>query len=75
MFDRITIKAEQMGGVPCLRGLRIPVATVVGLVGEGLSQTDILAEFPDLEPEDLQQALRFAARALEERQLPLLSEV
>ena len=73
MFDRITINAEQMGGVPCLRGLRIPVATVVGMVGEGISQAEILAEFPDLEQEDLQQALQFAARAVEERQLPLLT--
>lgn len=61
MFDRITIRAEQMGGVPCLRGLRIPVATVVALIAEGLSAADILTEYPMLEAEDIRQALLFAA--------------
>lgn len=73
MFDRMTIDPDQMAGVPCLRGLRIPVATVVGMVGEGISSAEILAELPDLEPEDIRQSLQFAARAVEERQLPLLT--
>lgn len=52
-FQRITVKAEQMGGVPCLRGLRIPVATVVGMVADGMSVDEILRAYPDLEAEDV----------------------
>jgi uncharacterized protein (DUF433 family) len=70
-FDRITVRAEQMGGVPCIRGLRIPVATVVGMVADGMSSEEILVAYPDLEPEDIEQALRFAADAVRERELPL----
>ena len=72
-FERITIDADQMGGVPCIRSLRIPVATVVGLVAQGLTETRIVAEYPDLEVEDIRQALAFAAAAVDERQLPLLT--
>ena len=70
-FERITVRPEQMGGVPCIRGLRIPVATVVGMVADGMSRDEILAEYPDLEPEDVQEALRYAAEAVRERELPL----
>ena len=72
-FQRITIKPEQMGGMPCLRGLRIPVATVVGMVADGVSEQDILAAYPDLEAEDIHEALRFAAEAVRERGLPLVN--
>jgi len=72
-FTRITINPKQMGGVPCLRNLRIPVATIVGLVANGLTEHEILQDYPDLEPEDIHEALRFAAKALEERQLPIIS--
>ena len=72
-FERITVNPEQMGGVPCIRSLRIPVATVVGLVTQGMAETEILAEFPDLEVEDIRRALAFAAAAVDERQLPLLT--
>ena len=61
-----------MGGVPCLRRLRIPVATVVGMVADGMSDEDILQAYPDLEREDIREALRYAAAALQERELPLL---
>ena len=61
-----------MNGVPCIRGLRIPVATVVGMVAEGMAQQEILGDLPDLEPEDIQAALIFAAEAVRERELPLL---
>lgn len=71
-FNRITVRSDQMGGVPCVRGLRIPVATVVGLLAEGMTHQQVLHEYPDLEPEDLLEALRFAAVAVDERQLPLL---
>ena len=70
-FDRITVDAAEMGGVPCIRGMRIPVATVVGLVAQGLPNTQILDEYPDLELEDIKAALRFAAAAVDERQLPV----
>lgn len=73
MFDRITIRQNQMGGVPCIRGLRIPVATVVGMIADGMTDAEILAAYPDLEPADIRASLRFAAEALQERELPLLS--
>ena len=70
-FKRITTKTGQMGGVPCLRGLRIPVATVVALVAEGETTQDILALYPDLDADDVREALLFAAEAVRERVLPL----
>ena len=60
-----------MGGVPCIRGLRIPVATVVAMFGEGMTEAEILKEYPDLIAEDLREALRYAAEAVRERELPL----
>jgi uncharacterized protein (DUF433 family) len=62
-FTRITVNPQQMGGVPCIRGLRIPVATVVAMVADGLTNEEILELFPDLEPEDIQEALRYAREA------------
>ena len=70
-FKRITTNPRQMGGVPCLRGLRIPVATVVALVAEGQTTEGILALYPDLETDDVREALLFAAEAVRERALPL----
>ena len=70
-FDRITVRADQMAGVPCIRGLRIPVATVVGMVADGMSREEILVAYPDLEAEDIEQALRYAAEAVRERELPI----
>ena len=70
-FDRITVRADQMGGVPCIRGLRIPVATIVGMVADGMTREEILAAYPDLEPADVEQALRYAAEAVREREFPL----
>ena len=70
-FVRITVDPGQMGGVPCIRGLRIPVATVVGMVADGMSQKEILAAYPDLEPADIREALHFAAEAVRERSIPL----
>ena len=72
-FTRITVNPEQMGGVPCIRGLRIPVATVVGMLADGMTETEILSAWPDLEREDLAEALRYAADAVRERELPLVS--
>jgi uncharacterized protein (DUF433 family) len=61
-FERITVNREQMGSVPCVRGLRIPVATVVGMVAEGMSEAEILRTYSDLEKEDIREALRYAAQ-------------
>jgi uncharacterized protein (DUF433 family) len=72
-FQRITVNPHHMGGVPCLRGLRIPVATVVAMVADGMSEEEILRAYPDLEPEDIREALRYAAEALQERELPLVT--
>lgn len=71
-FRRITTDPNQMGGMPCIRGLRIPVATVVAMVAEGMTNDEILAAYPDLEKEDIAESLRFAAEAVSERELPLL---
>jgi len=71
-FRRITGDPRQMGGVPCLRRLRIPVATVVGMVADGMSEEDILQAYPDLELEDIREALRYAAAAVQEREIPLV---
>lgn len=70
-LDRITIDPGKMGGVPCIRHLRIPVATVVGSLADGMTQDEVLEAYPDLEAEDISAALRFAAWAVLERELPL----
>lgn len=69
-FQRITVNPKQMGGVPCMRGLRIPVATVVGMVADGMNEKEILKAYPDLEKEDIKEALKYAAEAVRERELP-----
>jgi Uncharacterized conserved protein len=71
-FTRITVAPEQMGVVPCIRGLRIPVATILAMLAEGMTEQEILNAYSDLEPEDIREALRFAAEAVQERQLPLV---
>ncbi|WP_437564904.1 DUF433 domain-containing protein [Sorangium sp. So ce542] len=70
-FSRITVHPGQMGGAPCIRGLRIPVATVVGMVADGLTVEEILEAYPDLEREDVREALHYAAEAVREGELPL----
>ncbi|MBV8896049.1 MAG: DUF433 domain-containing protein [Acidobacteriaceae bacterium] len=70
-FNRISVDPAQMSGVPCVRHLRIPVATVLRLLAGGRSESDILSEYPDLETEDIRECLRFAAASALERELPL----
>jgi len=70
-FDRITTDPDQMGGLPCIRGLRIPVATVVDMVADGMVTADIIDAFPDLKPEDIEQALHYAAESVREREIPI----
>jgi len=71
-FTRITVDPGKMGGVPCIRGLRIPVATIVSLIASGMTIGEILKEYPDLEAKDIKEALEFAAEAVREQQLPLV---
>ncbi|MBI4339296.1 MAG: DUF433 domain-containing protein [Chloroflexi bacterium] len=70
-YTRITVNPNQMGGLPCIRGLRIPVAAVVDMVAQKMTIQEILEEYPDLEAEDIWESLRFAAEAVRERELPL----
>lgn len=70
-FARITVDPAVMGGVPTLRGLRIPVATVVAMVADGMSTEQILVDLPDLEAADVAEALRYAAELTRERHVPL----
>jgi len=63
-FNRITVNANQMGGVPCIRGLRIPVATVVGMIADGMTEEEILKAYPDIEPQDIRESMQYAAKIL-----------
>jgi len=72
-FARITVDPAQMDGLPCIRGLRIPVATIIGMLSEGMMEDQILNAYPDLEREDIRESLRYAAEAVRERELPMLS--
>jgi len=70
-FQHSVVDPAQMGGVPCVRGLRIPVATVLRLLAGGLTKAEILHDYPDLQNEDIRECLQFAAAAAMERELPL----
>lgn len=61
LFDRITFQPQILGGRACIRGMRIPVSVIVGQVAHGATPDEVLADYPDLEPEDIQQALEYAA--------------
>lgn len=65
LLDRITVNAEQCGGRPCVRGMRIRVSDVLDIFAAGLTAEDLLKEMPELEPEDLKACLQFAARRLD----------
>ena len=69
-FTRTTMPPSQMGGAPCVRGPRIPVSAVVDMAADGMAVDEILGAFPDLEPDDVIEALRYAADALRARELP-----
>ena len=71
-LKRITLNPEVMGGRPCIRGLRVTVGTVVGLVASGYSSTEILGLYPYLEDEDIRESLAYAAWRVEEVELPLV---
>jgi len=65
-FDRVTFDPDILGGKPCIRGMRLSVSLIVNLVANGMTVEEIVAEYPDLEPEDIQQALRYAAWTADE---------
>ena len=66
-FDRITSDPDMLGGKACIRGMRISVSLIVNLVANGMTTDEIIREYPDLEPEDIQQALRYAAWTTEDK--------
>ena len=70
-IDRITLDPKLMGGKPCIRGMRVTVATVLGLLATGNSREDILKSYPYLEAADIDQCLAYAAWRMEERDVPL----
>ncbi len=70
-FNRITIDPNVMGGKPCIRGLRIPVALIVRMVAAGKTVKEIIEDYPELEEEDIKQALEFAAWVTTERVIPV----
>ena len=72
-FPRITLSPSVMGGKPCVRGLRVTVGTILGLLAAGHTHERILAAYPYLEPEDLDEALAYAAWRLEEREEELVT--
>ena len=65
LAERITVNPDQCGGRPCIRGMRIRVSDVIDLLAAGLSREQVLAELPDLQPEDVEAALRFASRRVD----------
>ena len=70
-FERITVDPQVCGGLPCIRDTRVPVATVVSMVADGMSSEEILEAYPYLEAADVSEAMRYAAEAVRERELPL----
>lgn len=72
-YARVTVRPDQLGGLPCIRGPRIPVAAIVEMVADGMTDTEIIAAYPDLETDDVREAVRYAAEAVRERELPLVA--
>ena len=70
MFDRITFEPGKMGGKACIRGMRIPVSTILGLLADNMTVEEIIADYPDLEREDIQQCLLYAAWLAREEMSP-----
>lgn len=70
-FERITVNPDQMGGLPCIRGLRVTVSAVVGQLAAGRTVEELLADYPYLERADVFAALEYAAAAVSERELPV----
>jgi len=75
IFNRITFDLKIMGGQACIRGMRIPVSLIVNLVANGMECSEIIEEYPDLEPEDITQALQYAAWLAQEKIHPVSATV
>lgn len=71
-FKRITIDPERISGVPCIINLRIPVATIIGMLAEGMTEEEILKMYTDLESENIKEALKLAAETLRKREISLI---
>ncbi|HEU5123490.1 MAG TPA: DUF433 domain-containing protein [Verrucomicrobiae bacterium] len=71
LLERITVNPEVMTGLPCIRGMRIPVTTILGLMAVGMSEKEILAEYPDLESEDLKSCIAYGSWLAREREVNL----
>ena len=71
LLKRITVNPAVMTGLPCIRGLRIPATTVLGLLASGASEQEVLADYPDLEPDDLKACLAYATWLTREREIEL----
>lgn len=70
-IERVSVDHRVMGGVPCIRGTRIPVATVIAMLADGMTMAEIVADYPQLVDNDIRDALRYAAAAVDERELPV----
>ncbi|MEW5694302.1 MAG: DUF433 domain-containing protein [Candidatus Hydrogenedentota bacterium] len=70
-YKRISIDPQKMGGVPCIRNLRMPIATLIAMLADGYSIKDILNEHPELEKDDIFEALRYASEVMRVREIPL----
>jgi len=69
-FERITFNPDIMGGQACIRGMRIPISLIVNLIANGMTRDEIIKEYPDLEPEDIKEALRYASWLTREEDQP-----
>lgn len=69
IYKRITLDPEVCFGAPCIRGLRMPISSILGYLASGMTAQEILREWPDLQPEDINEALAYAAWAMTERRL------
>ena len=72
-YPRITIDPQKMGGVPCIRDLRMPVATVLAMMADGFTQDEIIKEHSELETEDFIEVLKYASEILRFREIPVSS--
>lgn len=72
-FKRITFNKEIMGGQACIRGMRIPVSLIIKLVANGMTTEEIIKEYPDLEPEDVREALQYGSWLAKEEVYPVFS--
>jgi uncharacterized protein (DUF433 family) len=71
LLKRITVNPTIMTGLPCIRGMRIPTTTILGLLASGATEKELLTEYPDLEPEDIKACMAYAAWLTREREIEL----